>query len=347
MAERLLTFLRESARAGSGLRMGNRVGRSVAPSMLMGVLICLCAVRTSGFFENATLSGLVAEAAPLVLSTLAITPVALSIPAGIDLAIGPLVVLVNVCVVTWLIGHGVESPFEVIPFAIGLGVAFELVQGVVIAVLRLQPVIVTLSGYLVLGGLNLVILPQAGGTVPGWLSRLGSPISILSTTTYVLLGCFAVWYLLGRTALLRNFRLVGGNERAAYASGMNITAIRLCAHVLDGAFAGVAGVFLTALLRSANPIGGSSETLMVVTALVVGGVSLAGGEGGAFRALVGSLDIFLIGFLLGTFQLGAASSYVEEAAYGAILIIMLFLTNRVDIPAMLRRRRGGRPAVQS
>ena len=283
------------------------------------------ALRTTGFFQPANIASLVAEAAPLVVSTLAITPVALSAPAGIDLAIGPLVVLVNVTVVTWAIAAGIANPVLVFGFAIVLGVAFELVQGLVITVVRLQPIIVTLSGYLVLGGLNLVILPQAGGTVPTWLMNFGSPVNLLSPAVYVLVGCFVVWALLERTAFLRNLRLVGANERAAYVSGINWVATRLGAHVVAGFFAGVAGVFLTGLLQSADPTAGGSETLMVVTALVVGGVSLSGGEGGAAGALLGALDIFLVGDLLGTFQLGEASSYANEAAYGIVLVAALLV----------------------
>lgn len=310
--------------------------RVSTPAVLFCALLVLSALRTSSFFSSANLGGLVAEAAPLVLSTLAITPIALSGPAGIDLAIGPLVVLVNVTLVQWLFQSGITEPVIVFAFAIGIACAFEVVQGLVIAFVRLQPVIVTLSGYLVLGGLNLVILPQAGGTVPTWLGDLGSPSGILSPCLYVLVGGIALWAVLARTPFLRSIRLLGGNERAAFAAGLNWVGARLGAHLIAGFYAGVAGVFLTGLLGSADPTAGSSETLMTVTALVVGGVSLSGGEGGPFGAVLGALDIFLIGFVLGTFQLGEASSYANEAAYGVVLVAALLIGRLTVVRARQR-----------
>lgn len=333
-------------RMGPGsLSSGVTLGRVATPATLFCALVVASALRTSGFFTSANLGSLIAEAAPLVMSTLAITPVALSSPAGIDLSIGPLIVLVNVTVVTWLTSDGITNPGLVFAFAIALGVAFEVAQGLVITLVRLQPVIVTLSGYLVLGGLNLVILPQAGGTVPTWLGNLGSPSSVFSPSLYLLLGCFALWWVLGRTTYLRNLRLVGGNDRASYVSGVNWAAVRLGAHVVAGFYAGIAGVFLTGLLGSADPTAGSSETLMAITALVVGGVSLSGGEGSAFGAVLGALDIFLIGFVLGTLQLGEASSYVNEAAYGVVLVGTL-LIGRLAASRRWGSRRGRSTTVK-
>ncbi|MBO0809333.1 MAG: ABC transporter permease, partial [Actinobacteria bacterium] len=286
------------------------------PGVLLVLLLIVSAFVSPQLFSLSGLGGALGEATPLILSVLAIMPIALSAPAAIDLSIGPLIVFVNVGIVHWLVPNGIGGPLPSFAFAILAGVAFEVLQGAVINVVRLQPVIVTLSGYLVLGGLNLIVLPQAGGTVPYWLGNLGSPTSIFSPALIVVAACFAGWGLLARTAFVRNLRLAGGNERAAFVSGVRLTTTRLGAHVVAGAIAGVAGVMLTGLLQSADPTAGSSQTLMAVTALVVGGVSLAGGQGRALGAFLGAVDVFLIGNVLGTFQLGEASSFVTEAAYG-------------------------------
>lgn len=299
------------------------LGRFATPALLFVVLLIVSGLRSPGFFTSGQLASSVADAAPQLLSVMALTAFAVSVPAGVDLAIGPLTVLVNVTIVQWLVPNGWTSPIEVFAFAILLAVAFELLQGLVINLVRLQPIIVTLAGYLVLGGLNLVILPQAGGTAPLWLANLGSPTGILSPPLYVLIGCVMLWALISKTAFYRGVRMVGGNARAAYASGMRITATRLGAHVMVGIFAGVAGVFLTALLQSADPTAGSSETLTAVTAMVLGGASLAGGQGTAFGAILGALDIYLLSVVLGTIQFGSASSFATQAANGIILVLAL------------------------
>jgi ribose transport system permease protein len=310
------------------------------PGVLLILLLIVSAFVSPELFSLTGLGGALGEAAPLILSVLAIMPIALSAPAAIDLSIGPLIVFVNVGIVHWLVPNDIGGPLPVFAFAILAGVAFEVLQGAVINVVRLQPVIVTLSGYLVLGGLNLIVLPQAGGTVPYWLGNLGSPTSIFSPALAVVAACFAGWSLLARTAFARNLRLVGGNERAAFVSGVRLTATRLGAHVVAGAIAGVAGVMLTGLLQSADPTAGSSQTLMAVTALVVGGVSLSGGQGRALGAFLGAVDVFLIGNVLGTLQLGEASSFVTEAAYGVILVAAIIAgkmigarQGRVQVPS--------------
>lgn len=310
------------------------------PGILLLLLLAASAVVSPDLFSLSGLGGALGDAAPLILSVLAIMPVALSAPAAIDLSIGPLIVFVNVGIVHWLVPAGIGGPLPVFVFAILAGVAFEVLQGVVINVVRLQPVIVTLSGYLVLGGLNLIVLPQAGGTVPYWLGTLGSPTTIFAPALVVVAACFVGWTLLARTAFARNLRLVGGNERAAFVSGVRLTATRLGAHAVAGAIAGVAGVMLSGLLQSADPTAGSSQTLMAVTALVVGGVSLSGGQGRALGAFLGAVDVFLIGNVLGTFQLGEASSFVTQVAYGVILVAAI-------VAGKLVGARQGRRAVPS
>lgn len=323
-----------------------RLPRSVStlstPVVLLAILLIVSGFRSPGLFGSQGLGTALAQAAPLILSVLAITPVAISAPAGIDLSIGPLIVLINVGIVQWLVPRAIATPVLTFAFAIALGVAFEVLQGVIITMVRLQPVIVTLSGYLVLGGLNLVIMPQEGGVVPLWLTNLGSPASIASPVLYVVVACFVIWGVVARTAFMRNLRLVGGNERAAYAGGLNLVGTRIGAHVLAGVFAGVAGVLLTALLQSADPTAGSAQTLSAVTALVVGGLSLSGGRGGAVGALLGALDVFLIGNVIGTFPLGESSSFVTELANGAILVAAL-IAGRLVV-ARHRRRPGPLPA---
>lgn len=267
---------------------------------------------------------------PLVIGVLAITPIAISAPGGIDLSIGPLIAIINVGIVQWLVPHGLDSWLLVFAFSIGFGVVYQLIQGLLIGLLRLQPVIVTLSGYLVLGGMELVILPQPGGAAPAWLANWGSATSTFSPVFFVVVGCFVAWTLFSRTAIARNIRLMGGNERTAFVSGVRLLPTRLIAHVVAGVFAGVAGVLLTAVLQSADPTGGSSQTLMIVTALLIGGTSLAGGKGRALGSLLGALDIYLIGFVLATFQLGESSGFVTEVIYGSVLIGSLLIGGSVS-----------------
>lgn len=323
-----------------------RARRYAAPSTaLLALLLLLAAVQGTNLYSSTGLAGAVASAAPLILATLAITPVAVAGRGGVDLAIGPLVAFVNVTVVHWLVGAGVTSPVLIVAFAVAVGMAFGAVQGLCIAILRVQPVIVTLSGFLVLAGLNLVILPQPGGSVPEWLASWSTSTSVLSPIAVLLLVAFALWWLVARSTLFRTIRLTGADERTAYASGVPIVRARVAAHVIGGFFAGLAGLAYTALIGSADPTQGSTYTLMAVTALVLGGVSLAGGQGGGTGAVVGAIDIFLISYVLATFDFGKSASFVVQLVYGAVLVLTLAAGALVATTRRARSVRRGQEAT--
>lgn len=306
-------------------------------------LLCIALLITLGFrfpqlYTSNGLAGALTASAPLILTVLAMTPIAISSPGGVDLSVGPFVAFLNVGIVHWLISNGHGSPFIVFAFAISVGIGFQLIQGLLIGALRLQPVIVTLAGYLVFSGLNLVVLPQPGGTVPNWLANWGAATSVNTPELYLLVACFVAWALFSRTTFARNVRLVGGNDKTAWVSGVSPVLVRVGAHVVAGVFLGVAGITLTGLLQSADPTQGASQTLMAVTALIVGGVSLSGGQGRAFGAVLGAIDIFLIGYVIGTLNLGSSASFVSNLIYGAVLIAALFVGSLTGSAMSIRRR---------
>jgi len=318
----------------------------VLPSaLLLLVLLSLTALRADNFYTSIGLASAIASAAPLILATMAITPVALAGRGGVDLSIGPLVAMVNVTTVHWLVNNGVTTPILIIGFAVALGIAVGAVQGALISVLRLQPVIVTLSGFLVLAGLNLTILPTPGGTVPQWLADWGSADSVFSPTTWLVLIAFLIWWAIDRTALARDIRFIGSNERTAYASGVRLIPTRITAHAIGGFFAGLAGLAYTALIASADPTQGVSYTLMAITALVLGGVSLAGGSGGGLGAILGAINIFLIGYVLATFDFGTQASFVVQLVYGTVLVLTLAAGTVINSVVALRRSRRGSAEV--
>jgi ribose transport system permease protein len=298
-------------------------GYAAVPLGLLVLLLAIAAWRGPDLFTSSGAASAVVNAAPLILATLALTAIAIAGRGGVDLSIGPLLSMVNVCIIHWLVQGGVSSPVVIFAFAIGLAVAFEVVQGLLIATLRLQPVIVTLSGYLVLAGLALTILGEPSGRAPGWLANWGSPTSIFSPVLGVVVVSIVVWALIARTTFFRNIRLMGANERTAYASGVNLAASRIGAHAIAGVFAGVGAVLYTALVASGDPTFGPQYTLIVVTALLLGGTSVGGGRGGALGSVAGAIDVFLISYVLATFDFGQSASYVVELAYGIVLVAAL------------------------
>lgn len=297
----------------------------ITPVVLLGVLLVFSAWHGPHLFTSDGLAGAVIGAAPLVLATLGVTMIAVAGPAGVDLSVGPVMTFINIVIVLGLPIIGASSPVAVFATAMAVGVLLQVAMGTLIAGLRVSTVVVTLAVYLVLDGLNTVILPEPGGTAPDWLTSWGAASSILSPILYVPVAAFVLWTLITFSTFFRNIRLMGANDRTAFVSGVPLIPTRIGAHGICGLFVGIASVMYTGLIGSADPTAGASYTLSAVTALVIGGASLAGGRAKGFGSVVGAIDIWLISYVLSTFNFGLNASYWVEFATGAVLVAALFV----------------------
>jgi ribose transport system permease protein len=148
---------------------------------------------------------------------------------------------------------------------------------------------------------------------------------VLSPVFFILIAALALWAVIWRSTFHTNLSLTGADERMAYTSGVPTEKVRIGAHLLGGIYAGLAGVCYTGLISSGDPTQGATFTLQSVTALVLGGASLAGGRGGAIGSVLGALNMFLIANLLSTFNFGMISGPATKLAYGLILVASLLL----------------------
>jgi ribose transport system permease protein len=298
----------------------------LVPIVLFFVLLIVAVVRSPQLITSAGIGSAIIVATPLVLATYALMANAIAGRGNVDLSVGPLIGFINVILVQLFAAEIVESPLEFFLLAFAIGVAYQLVMGLIIVFVRVQPIIVALSGYLALSGINLVILPRPGGTAPDWMMPWGLGTSIYSPVLVILVLATAAWLLFTRTAFYGHLRMMGSDERAAYTSGVRIGIVRLGAHVIAGLYSGLAALTFTALISSGDPTQGTTYTLIAVTALVLGGTSLAGGRGGAIGSLLGAVNIYLITYVLATFSFGSVQSFVTDLSYGTILVISLLLT---------------------
>jgi ribose transport system permease protein len=280
---------------------------------LLVALLALNIALNPARFAPVAWGTLIGLAAPLIGAALASTPSILGGRGGIDVSIGPLMGFVNALIVTVLIGQlGLDAPWFVVPAAILIGAAIGLVNGAFAAIVRIQPIVATLGMYLVLTGLTVTIVPAPIGTIPSWLQSLSKGSSILP-----LLAIALAWAGVTRLPFYGQLMATGSDDRAAFTAGVDVTAVRLLSYVVGGAFAGLAGLSLTALIGSADPNVGPEFTLLAISATALGGVSLAGGRGGLFAAAIGAIDIFLLQSALTFFNV---STFVLQVAYGAILV---------------------------
>ena len=132
-------------------------------------------------------------------------------------------------------------------------------------------------------------------------------------------------FLISKTSFYKQIILTGSDERASFVSGVRINTARLGAHVIAGVFVGLGAIAFTAMIGSGDPVQGNRYTLQAVTALVLGGTSLAGGRGGGFGSIIGAINMYLIFYVLSSFNFGIISGFVTQMFYGLILVISLII----------------------
>lgn len=301
------------------------------PILLLAVLACTAVIRSPSLVSMSGFGSAIIVAAPLILVTYALMSVAIAGRGTVDLAVGPLLAFINVCVVTLNGLDLVTSPLGVFVVALGIGVIYQILFALVIIVVRVQPIIVALSGFLALSGINRVIMQRPGGVAPEWMSSWGLGNTIFSPVLLILLLATAGWLLFTLSPFYKHLRMMGYDERAAFTAGVRGNLVRLGAHIIAGVFVGLGAICYTALIASGDPTQGTTLSLTAVTAVVLGGVSLAGGRGTVTGSLLGAINLFLIGYVLSTFNFGAVQAFVTQLFYGLILIASLLLTMLVPI----------------
>lgn len=213
-----------------------------------------------------------------------------------------------------------------------LGALVGLVNGVLIAWLKVPAFVATLGMLYVVRGAALLMTnglayndlggkPELGNTGFDWLgfNRLfGIPIGVLVMVVIAIIGSI----ILNRTAFGRWLYASGGNERAAELSGVPVKKVQVSVYMLSGICASVAGLILSSELTSAGPTAGNSYELTAIAAVVIGGAALTGGRGNIRGTLVGA---FVIGFLSDGLVIIGVSAYWQTVFTGAVIVLAVLL----------------------
>jgi len=301
------------------------------PLVLLVVLFIANAAVQPQFLSQQSWAASMAVLCPTVLTAMAVTLPVLSGNGGIDLSVGPLAGFITVLIAAVLVPAGITSQV-IIPIVIVFGFLSGAVNGFLIAYVRLPAIIATLGMYLFYQGLGTEVLPEAGGSVPVWLVKLNGSYGPVPAVWVVFAVIAVAWLLVSRGSYLRNLLSVGGDERAAYTAGVNVARLRLVTYSIGGALAALAGLMLTGLIQSGDGTVGPPYTISALTAVALGGISLAGGRGGLLGGALGGAVLFLIQELLTDAHV---SVYQVSVINGIVLILALALNGTVEY---LRRR---------
>jgi ribose transport system permease protein len=243
----------------------------------------------------AGVQGLAISVLPLALAAVAQAVVVIS--GGLDLSIGSMMALTSVVAAVLMEGQPEAFGIVAVLAVLLLGLVLGAINGGLVVLTRVPDIVVTLAMGFVWAGIALLVLNSPGGGSARWLKDivLGSLGSewIPKAAVALVVVVAIVWIPVRRSRLGLSIYAVGSNQLAAFRSGVSVGRTKITAYVLTGLFAALGGLSLTASTGIGTPVPGP-YTLFSVAAVVLGGVSLAGGRGGAFGPIVAVLILSLI-----------------------------------------------------
>jgi ribose/xylose/arabinose/galactoside ABC-type transport system permease subunit len=246
---------------------------------------------------------------------------------GIDLSVGS-VLAFSGAIIAGLLSTGRPVVLAILA-GLTVGGLLGLVNGLIISRGKVQPFIATLAMLTIARGATLVYTdgrPITG--LPDAFVWLGAgEVGQVPVPVIIMALVFALCYIvLTRTVLGRYVYAIGGNEEAARLSGVNVTFYKTLVYVISGVLSTTSAIILTARLNSAQPTAGSGFELDAIAAVVLGGTTLAGGEGGIGGTLLGA---FIIGVLNNGLNLLNVSSFYQQVVKGVVILLAVLLDRRL------------------
>lgn len=242
----------------------------------------------TSFFSARSIASLFKNNTPLILITMG--QVMLMLVGVIDISLGFQMSLANVLAIM------LPVYFPMIPLPLAWFLAFAIVvlvaaiNGMIVSFTRIPPLLAGFAMIYIIRGVNVLIMPRPQGSVPPIIYQTYDlrVLGFIPFSVFIILGAFLLWMFLKRTTFLKHVYAVGGNERNAFASGINTKWVKVKVYMVAGIYTGLAGLALTAMTASGNPIMGESYGLRSISAAIIGGVSIAGGWGTMASAFYGA-----------------------------------------------------------
>jgi ribose transport system permease protein len=243
----------------------------------------------------AGIQGLSISVLPLALAAVGQAIVVIS--GGIDLSIGSMMALTSVVAASQMKGQSEEFGVAVVVGVLVLGLVLGAINGSLIVVTRVPDIVVTLAMSFVWAGCALLVLKTPGGGASVWLKEIlkGSFGNewIAKAAVVLIVIVVIIWIPLRRSKLGVSIYAIGSDRLAAFRSGVSVGRTKVAAYALLGLIAALGGLSLTASTGIGTPVPGP-YTLLSVAAVVLGGVSLAGGRGGVVGPLIAVVILQLI-----------------------------------------------------
>ncbi|ACQ51725.1 ribose ABC transporter permease [Clostridium botulinum] len=313
----------------------NKALKIISKNMILLGFVILCAVigsLSSNFFTVTNWLNILVQCS--IVGIIAVGMTFVIITGGIDLSVGSMLAF-SAIVSGMMLKNGASIPV-VILVALIIGTAIGFANGFFITKFNVPAFIVTLATMSIFRGLTLVVsdgknqaLSISKSASPDLFSKLTAfskigdklgpvPIPIIIMIIIFLIG----YYVLQYTTFGRNLYAIGGNREATRFSGINIGKIELLAYTITGLLCALSGVVLNARLGAALPNAGVGYEMDAIGAVVIGGASLAGGEGTISGTILG---VLIIGVLNNGLNLMNVNPFYQQVVKGAVILVAVLV----------------------
>jgi ribose transport system permease protein len=318
-----------------------RVRLGIRAVLVFAVILFVYYVSTAPrFFSVTNATNVGARTAADIIMAVGQTLVIIS--AGIDLSVGAVVAFSGSLASVAYCYYGVPV-WPAILLGLAAGALLGCINGLIITKGRIPDFIATLGMMVTARGLGLIL--TGGLPVPSHLTAItlkaylpkeiiwmgsGNVLGFPAGSIIALLVVAAGWVILKHTGFGRAIFAVGGNREAARVSGINVDRTKIMVYTLAGLLAAIAGLVLVGRMNSANALMADGAELQSISAVVIGGTNLFGGEGGVIGSLFGAL---IMGILRNVLNLHNMQDFAQRVVMGLLIIgVVLF--------DQLRRRYG-------
>ncbi len=317
----------------TGVRLGNALATKGKQNMIillaLVVLILIFYIFNPNFLKIYNIVSMAQSLAPYAILALGVTFVIAS--GGIDLSIG------TVCIASSVVsGHlyvlGLIPLWLTLPMMIAIGCLFGLINGVLVAKLKVPAFIATLGTMMFSRGLSAIIVavPNIFYPTGSWFNQLfsnynGFPIGLVWVVGFMLI-CM---YLMYKNRTGRYILAIGSNEEAARLSGINTDRYKMLAYIFSGIGAGIAAIFWSASFTTVAAATGNGYELDAIAGVYIGGTSAAGGIASIAGSVIGSMMLVVIrsglNFVLARFNLNVNATYVTYVLTGIIVVAAVLM----------------------
>ena len=292
--------------------------------LVLVVIILFFTVTTDTFLTSKNILNICRQISMIGICSVGMPMVLLT--GGIDISVGSIIALVGV-VAAKLIGEAGMAIFPAMVIGVVVGALCGLINGIMVAKFDVPALITTLAmqtmargaAYILTSGIPIYGLPEEIKTLgQGYFFKIPIPVIIMA-----LIFLFG-WWLLEQTRFGRYTYAIGGNQEVARLSGINVLKMKIFIYTLSGLFAGLSGVIMLSRINSGQPATSSGFEMDVITGAVLGGISVAGGEGKLVNVIAG---VLIMGMLSNGMTLMNLDEYWQWVVKGIVLLLAVTFDN--------------------